>query len=346
MISINPSVNGVATLPDGFTTRVVTMDDIQAATELYNACSQAQEGRNTHSVEETQREWTYTEFDLNLHTLAVFNPQGQMVGYAERHVRALERHIFWARVHPDYENLGLGTYLLDWCEARTREQVAQDPNDTRVVLHVYSIASHTPSLTLFESFGYAPIRHTYSMGRDFDGALEPVQLPDGIIIRPYRHPEELAALAQADMDAFQDHFGYVPRSLELMMEEFRHEAEGNESYIPELWLVAEDTATGQLAGLCTGWLDEPAYPDYGYVGILGVPRPYRKRGIGRALLLEAFRQIQARGKSGVYLYVDASNLTGALRLYEGVGMHMMKDMILYEKELRAGRSVMTESIKD
>jgi hypothetical protein len=37
--------------------------------------------------------------------------------------------------------------------------------------------------------------------------------------------------------------------------------------------------------------------------------------------------------------VDASNPTGATRLYEKVGMHIAVEDVLYEKELRPGRNI-------
>ena len=58
----------------------------------------------------------------------------------------------------------------------------------------------------------------------------------------------------------------------------------------------------------------------GWVGTLGVRRPWRKRGIGLALLRHSFNEFYRRGKRKVGLGVDAQNLTGALRLYESAGM--------------------------
>jgi ribosomal protein S18 acetylase RimI-like enzyme len=77
----------------------------------------------------------------------------------------------------------------------------------------------------------------------------------------------------------------------------------------------------------------------GWVGRLGVRRPWRKRGLGEALLLHSFNEFYQRGISKVGLGVDASNPTGATRLYQKVGMHVSVEDVVFEKELRSGRSL-------
>ena len=66
--------------------------------------------------------------------------------------------------------------------------------------------------------------------------------------------------------------------------------------------------------------NDPERNGGGYVGALGVARPWRGKGLGRALLLRTFAEFYARGAPRVTLGVDAENPTGATKLYEGVGM--------------------------
>ena len=53
----------------------------------------------------------------------------------------------------------------------------------------------------------------------------------------------------------------------------------------------------------------------------------------RALLLHSFREFRRRGQPQVTLGVDAANPTGATRLYESVGMHVLREDIVWEKVL-------------
>jgi ribosomal protein S18 acetylase RimI-like enzyme len=84
--------------------------------------------------------------------------------------------------------------------------------------------------------------------------------------------------------------------------------------------------------------------EVGWVGTLGVRRPWRKRGLGLALLRHSFNEFYRRGKRKVGLGVDAENLTGALRLYENAGMHVEQAFDQYEKELRPGREISVQSL--
>ena len=77
---------------------------------------------------------------------------------------------------------------------------------------------------------------------------------------------------------------------------------------------------------------------------LGVRRPWRKRGLGLALLRHAFNEFYRRGKRKVGLGVEAQNLTGALRLYESASMHVDQAYDYYEKELRAGTEISVRSL--
>ena len=80
----------------------------------------------------------------------------------------------------------------------------------------------------------------------------------------------------------------------------------------------------------------------GWVGSLGVRRPWRKRGLGEALLLHSFAEFYKRGTKTIGLGVDAQNPTGATRLYQKAGMHVASEAVIYEKELRAGREPVDE----
>jgi ribosomal protein S18 acetylase RimI-like enzyme len=76
-----------------------------------------------------------------------------------------------------------------------------------------------------------------------------------------------------------------------------------------------------------------ALSELGWVGELGVLRPWRRRGIGRALLLHAFAAFRERGFVRAGLGVDAESLTGANRLYEQVGMRVSASFDIREKSV-------------
>ncbi len=121
-------------------------------------------------------------------------------------------------------------------------------------------------------------------------------------------------------------------------EEWKHWMLDREGFDPTLFFLAFDGQ--QLAGcsLCSYELGD------GWVNTLAVLRPWRKQGLGMALLLHSFGEFYRRGKRRVGLGVDSQNLTGATRLYQRAGMHVSREYISYEKELRAGIELSTQAI--
>ena len=100
----------------------------------------------------------------------------------------------------------------------------------------------------------------------------------------------------------------------------------------------------EIAGFCLCRKEAYEDPDMGYVNILGVRRPWRRRGLGMALLQHAFAEFYRRGQQRAGLGVDAGSLTGATRLYERAGMHVARQFDTYEKMLRPGEDISTEAI--
>ena len=78
---------------------------------------------------------------------------------------------------------------------------------------------------------------------------------------------------------------------------------------------------------------EPDRGGAGWVGAIGVRKPWRKRGLGLALLLHAFGEFYRRGQPRIGLGVDAQNPTGATRLYERAGMRVAYEAVAFEKAL-------------
>ena len=64
-----------------------------------------------------------------------------------------------------------------------------------------------------------------------------------------------------------------------------------------------------------------------------------------SLLYHAFGEFYRRGQAGAILGVDAGSLTGATRLYEKAGMQVAFRHTIFEKELRPGKDLSTQSIE-
>ncbi len=74
--------------------------------------------------------------------------------------------------------------------------------------------------------------------------------------------------------------------------------------------------------------------EMGFVNSLAVRPAWRRRGLGLALLHQAFTWFWERGERRVGLGVDTENPTDASRLYERAGMRAVWQADVYEKVLR------------
>jgi mycothiol synthase len=64
-------------------------------------------------------------------------------------------------------------------------------------------------------------------------------------------------------------------------------------------------------------------------------RPWRRRGLARALIGATLVELRERGIEEAMLGVDAENPTGALALYEGLGFEIKVRSRRYRKPLES-----------
>jgi mycothiol synthase len=139
------------------------------------------------------------------------------------------------------------------------------------------------------------------------------ELPAGFVIRPFRGDDsDWRGIHAASSTAFLDHFDFTP----LGFDEWREQHQG-ETEDTTQWLVADHD--GEIIGHAMG-SNRYASEDCGYVASLGVVQEHRGQGVARALLLARMADDIERGFISTILHVDATNPTGATRLYESVGM--------------------------
>jgi len=246
----------------------------------------------------------------------------------------------WLRVLPAYAET-VGAYLLRWAEARARQRIAACPPDVQVLFMSSVKTADESDVALRKSLGLEPMRYAHLMRIDLDAPPELPPLPEGISVRTYRHPEDLAAVVEADIEGFRDHWGFVEPVLEEEIEEWRHRFDTDDIFDPRPMLLAIDDATGNIAALALARQERWSDPSVAYVYTLMTLKPYRRRGLGLALLLRNFKVLYDMGHPNIVLHVDTESLTGATRLYEKAGMHIHETYVDYAKELRPGKPAMT-----
>jgi len=335
------------TLPEGFTVCGATLDDVETSIELYNLWSQRVIGEDEITdVLAIRTEWVSPGFDPAEDIRLVFAPDGTLVGYIE--VWTTQKppiHPWiWSRVHPDYGGLGIGSWMLTWAEKHAMYALDKLPPDLRFAPRVGIYSQAKESQELFSELGYRHIRSSYRMQINLKTHPPAPVWPEGLTIRAFNPETETKAVYLANEDAFRDHFGFVEMPFEEGFQRFKHFMIDYEGFDPSLWYIAWDK--DEVAGICLCRPNSFQDPELGYVNVLGVRRPWRKRGLGLAFLQHAFGEFYRRGKHKVGLGVDAENLTGALRLYERAGMHVHMQFDLYEKEIRPGKEISVQSLED
>jgi mycothiol synthase len=320
-------------LPPGYSIRPPTLAGLDKVVALDNAISLAEVGEQTSSADVTRMFWEEPTRTLADDNWVIAGPNGRLVADANVYTFAPWTVCeFEAHVHPEHTGLGLGSALLEAVEARARRDLPRAPARARVTLVGMAHRGNAPAQALLAACGFRAVRLWKQMAIATDQLPPtPVPAPDGIDIRTLRRGVDEHAVWLASEEAFEDHWNYAP----MPYEEFLYfRVDGAPDFDAELWFVAWDGA--EIAGVAICRTRAEGMSDTGRVSLLGVRRPWRRRGVGLALLDTALRAFQQRGQPRVSLSVDGSSQTDAWRLYERAGLRTTHESTVFEKELRGG----------
>lgn len=325
------------TLPRGFVVSHPTMDDVREAQALIALSEEVIEGLVETTLEDVKLWWQDPDFDIASDAWTVRSPAGMLVALAsvmyEQHVRLYAG----CDVHPEYLGQGIGSYLLHLSEARAVLHIPEAAPEARVAMLTRANMHDSQRIHLLEKHGFQHIRASWRMNIELSAVPSTPTWPEGLTLRTLAADRSMArAVYEADEEAFADHWGHMSHTYE----EFERWTMQREQFDPTLWFLV--MAGNEIAGLA---LCQDEKELGGWVHSLAVRRPWRRKGLGLALLYHAFGEFYRRGIHSVSLGVDAQNLTGATRLYERAGMHIVKQYNTYEKELRAGKELSTQSLE-
>jgi mycothiol synthase len=309
----------ITPLPEGFTVRPASMDDLEIVHELLVLCEQAQFDSSDYTpdyvLEDLRADWHPSRLNLSTDTWIVTTSQGQIIAYMDVHSREGGVDINPnSCVHPSYCGRGIGTHLLQLAELRAQQLIPTGP----LRLIAWIIHTNIAAQRLIERQKFVSSNHSVlNMEIKLNEAPPIPQWPEDITIRTFIPGQDDQAVFDTIEEAFQAPFAnweeiYLHRS----------------DFDPTMWHLA--LVGNQLAGaiLCV------PVPDMGWVDKLAVRRKWRKKGLGMALLLHAFGDLYRRGLRKVTLVVGSENPTDAKRLYERAGMHVAFQIDAYHKELR------------
>ena len=255
-------------------------------------------------------EWNDLDLDRDAWILEL---DGELAGYAALHTGA---HTYIdAYVHPGFFARGVGSRLAELAEEEAHKRGLQKIQNA-------VLGNDERACRLLDSRGYHELRHFYRMAIELAEVPPPAQWSPGFRAEPLDYARDADAFHATLDQAFAEEFGHEPeRGIDWRARRERGD------FDPTLWFVVKDGDTVAAAALC-----EERFGG-GWIASIGVLKPYRRRGLGLALLNHAFAELHRRGSSRIALGVDAQNPTGATRLYERAGMHQVFDAVVYEKQL-------------
>jgi GNAT superfamily N-acetyltransferase len=233
-------------------------------------------------------------------------------------------------VHPDWRRRGIGTALHRRNEARLREIAVAHPEAAPKWLTSESADLDPGNEAMLRADGYAPVRYFYEMVAETLDGIEAPTLPEGIELRPVRR-DQYRRIWEAEAEAFRDHWGEA----EWTEEGWRQFESDPVKADPTLWRVGWDR--GEVAGVIVTVVPAEENARHGrnrvYVDGVSVRRPWRRRGLARALLASSLVAAREAGHTGASLGVDTDSPTGATDLYLSLGFAPVKTFTAWRKPL-------------
>ena len=296
-------------LPDGLTPRPATPDDARSIFELIAACELADDGVAEVDEHDITIGFGRHGFDPALDSLLVFE-RGELVACAEIYRGRAEGDVL-----PSHRDRGIGAALLAWIERRATELASLTVGQSKT-------DADTAARELFLANGYEPSWTSWVIRIGLDGPRPLPETPAGVAIRAYR-PSDAREVHRVIDASFSEWEGRDPDPFEV----WAPQVIAHPAFRPELSPIAIDG--DEIVGVVIS-CDYPELGE-GWIQQLATRASHRRRGIAQALLLTAFGWFHEAGRRVAGVSTDSR--TGALGLYEKVGMRVERQYTRYTKRL-------------
>jgi GNAT superfamily N-acetyltransferase len=310
--------------------------DYPAMVDVINGSKEADGLEWTNTVAEIARDYERLVNCDPYRDMLFAEVQGQVVGYSrmwwqrEKDDQRIYAHFCF--LLPEWRGQGIRCAMLRQSERRLREIAAsqQDgrPQGRQGLLQATAADTEDDWATLLSCENYEVERYEFDMLRPNLDDIPSLPLPAGLEVRPAR-PEHYRAIWDAAAEAFQDHWG-----AEEWTEEAFVQWQDSPLFAPQLWQVAWDGE--QVAGVALNYIDQEENVEYGYqrgyTEDIAVRRPWRRRGLARALLARSLRLFKEQGMTEAALGVQGIDPDEAL-FYQSMGFGEIRRHLIFRKPL-------------
>lgn len=323
--------------------RPFTEGDVTGVVHLFNAAWTADKISSVFTEKDLRIRLSSPNLDASRHVIVADGPavegvpNGTAPGFGivtPSDDPAHDRRTYTLTVyaHPAAVPIGLERALMrklleiSWAH---EEREGIEPRDA-VRLKATAYEKQQSLRSLWTQAGMAEVRQFWLMHRPLNEPIDEPKKIEGIVVRPYKRPDDNKPGVEAYNDSFTDHYDFHQES------EAEWEFKASTPFFkPDLSRMAEvEGKPGEIAGFCmcaifdhenkiTGRME-------GWIALLGTRRAWRGKGLGRALLMHGLHSLKSAGMETAVLGVDTESLTGADRLYKSVGFYLHERTMHYE----------------
>ena len=309
--------------------------DYPAMLAVIERSREADRVEETESLEDIARDYRYLTNCDPFQDMLFAEVDGQVISYGRvwwKPVSGGERiYNHFNFMLPEWRGQGIRRAMLHYNERRLCEiATGHSPNGCRW-FEAWSADTEEDWESLILSEGYEAVRYGFDMVRPHLNGIPSLPLPEGLEVRPVK-PEHYRPIWEACKEAFRDSWQYS----ETWFSEKAYESWQKEpTFQPELWQIAWEE--DQVAGMVLNFINHEENREYGrkrgYTEGICVRRPWRRRGLARALIARSFQVIRDQDMTEAALGVDSQNPNGALQLYESMGFRVVKRHTTYRKSM-------------
>lgn len=301
--------------------------DDETFIRLYNAGFSDYEDNRKMTLEELKKTREAPNYDPA--GLFLAESDGEVAGMVEAFVdkyredkRGFVRSL---TVFPQFRKRGIAKKLVAKALESLKDRGMQ-------VAEAWAQTDREACMHIYESFGFRQVRAIDMMKRALDNVPCGIgENTEATMKQMSTKTEDMQLLNMLDNESFKEHPNFRPRTVEETKYAVLDMPWYGEQNI--FFAMAENEPVGYVnAGIDVG-LNREKNLKYGWVLDIGVLKPYRRKGIGARLMVHAMQVLRDKGMTDALLYVDETNPTRAVELYEKVGFKVAIKSVIYELAL-------------
>lgn len=304
-------------------------DDIEVIVNIINTSNQDDPLWDVQVAEEFRKNtFEHDDWEEKGHWLALL--EDRPVGYGGGRVvkRRVEagKNDGWVGlwVLQDYRGKGIERELLERSLEYIRSKGMAEARH-------FDLAGTDWRLSLLDDFGFKDVEHEYILVNRSKNVEVP-EHPNGLKFEEFMLPDateaQLLQFMEVSNSSFSEDHTFTPFTMEYI--------QNWKDSTQDVHRILLGKFGDEVVGVCISTVEEEYNKlhdvNSGWIGIFGVVKAHRRKGIGKTLLVNGMKWLWDQGLDIVYLGVDVEN-PKALNLYKSVGFEVEQKGVIHCLEL-------------